>query len=346
MQSDRVQNSASDSSILFKVTLQDMTLLAGRPLMLSNKSKATDDAEAAQSYAVVQVVANALFMFQSVENCDGSGSKTLHASVDNLSASANTEFDRLSPKVAPMIGPTAAEFRIVYGTENLGSVVSQDISLDCEALKASLTPNDAFIIKSVGDSIHQRLQRFVVSNSQCQGVMRSQARRPRRVLHSLVRFQRKGAGIATAIRFEIQHVSFVLLEAFRSKQGTRPLFDVRFSSFKGRFNGCMTALSGECNASISVNHFNADLNEWESTIEPANIDVSVEQMPDELVSDSQRFIVPSSILVLISFLAACERNDTRNYRYECDQCHVEGLHQDRLFHTEGKIRRGHQGCVS
>ena len=66
----------------------------------------------------------------------------------------------------------------------------------------------------------------------------------------------------------------------------------------------MTALSGECNASISVNHFNADLTEWESTIEPVNIDVSVEQMPDELVSDSQGFGAPNSMLVLISFLCS------------------------------------------
>lgn len=46
----------------------------------------------------------------------------------------------------------------------------------------------------------------------------------------------------------------------------------------------MTALSGECNASISINHFNFDLKEWESTMEVVNIDVSVEQMPNELVS--------------------------------------------------------------
>jgi hypothetical protein len=298
-ESDRVLSSTSDSSILFKVTLHDMTLLAGRPLSLSNKGKAAVTSGTIQSYAVVQVVANALFMFQSVENGDGSGGKTLHASVDNLSASANTEFSRLPRKVAPMIGPTAAEFRIVYGTENLGSVVSQDVSLDCEALKASLTPNDVFIIKSVGDSIHQRLQRFVTNNSACEGDARSQKARPSKFLQSLVRFQRKGAGIATAIRFEIQQVSFVLLEAFRSKQGTRPLFDVRFNAFKGRFNGCMTALSGEWNASISVNHFNADLAEWEGTVEPVNIDVSVEQMPDELVSNSAILCGPEAALVLI-----------------------------------------------
>ena len=274
----------SDSSILFKVTLHEMSLLAGRPLSLSRKNKASGLGRPDRSYAVVQVVANALVMFQSVENADGSGSKTLHASVDNLSASATTEFDLLPTTVAPMIGPTAAEFRIVYGTENLGSVVFQDVSLDCEALKASLTPNDIFIIKSVVDSIYQRLQRFGVNFPQSDLALHSQDVRPRRFLVSLIRYQKKGAGIATSIRFEIQRCSFVLLEAYRSKQGTRPLFDFRFDAFKGRFGGCMTALSGECNASISINHFNFDLKEWESTMEVVNIDVSVEQMPNELVS--------------------------------------------------------------
>lgn len=278
----------SDSSILFKVTLREMTLLVGRPLSLSSKGKSKNSNlgrnKTTRSHAVVQIVANALVMFQSVENADGSGSKTLHASIDNLSASANTAFFRLPPsKIAPMIGPTAAEFRIVYGTENLGSVMSQDISLDCEALKASLTPNDIFIIKSVVDRVIQRLQKF-----QADGQLHSLngTKRKRKMLSSLIRYQKKGTGIATTIRFEIQRFSFVLLETYRSKQGTRPLFEFCFDEFKGRFDGCMTALSGEGGATISVNHFNFDLAEWENTIEPVDIDLTLEQMPNELVSDT------------------------------------------------------------
>jgi len=318
-----------------------MTLLVGRPVSLSSKCEASGMGKSNQSHAVVQVVANALVMFQSVENADGSGTKTLHASVDNLSASANTEFSRLPPaEVAPMIGPTAAEFRIAYGTENLGSVVSQDVALDCEALKASLTPNDIFIIKSVVDSIYQRLQRFGIDASRTDGVRHSKTKRSRQVLTSLIRYQKKGTGIATAIRFEIQNFSFVLLEPYRSKQGTRPLFDFSFNEFKGRFGGCMTALSGECNASISVKHFNFDLAEWESTVEPVNIDLSLEQMPNELVSEERNILSDSFVLILISFHFAtdCKRCDVRDYCDECDKCHVEGLSEGRFFHFQDKFR--------
>jgi hypothetical protein len=227
--------------------------------------------------------------------------------------------DLLPTTVAPMIGPTAAEFRIVYWTENLGSVVFQDVSLDCEALKAGLTPNDIFIIEMCcGSAFLQRLQRFGVNFSQSERV-HSETVRSRQFLVSLIRYQKKGAGIATSIRFEIQRCSLILLEAYRSKQGTRPLFDFRFDAFKGRFGGCMTALSGECNASISVNHFNFDLKEWESTVEVVNIDVSVEQMPNELVSSDVLLLEKCRDRSLtLSLAAACECFNKRNRGYERD----------------------------
>jgi hypothetical protein len=295
----------SDSSILFKVTLQEMTLLVGRPLSMSNKATALGKGQTTRSHAVVQIVANSLVMFQSVENGDGSGSKTLHASVDNLSASANTAFFRLPPsKIAPMIGPTAAEFRIVYGTENLGSVMSQDIALDCEALKASLTPNDIFIIKSVVDRVMQRLQKFQ-ADEQLHSL--TDTNRKRKVLSSLIRYQKKGTGIATNIRFEIQRFSFVLLEAYRSKQGTRPLFEFCFDEFKGSFDGCMTALSGECSAVISINHFNFDLAEWESTMESVDIDLRLEQMPNELVSGHRSSVCETIVARRSHISSLCHR---------------------------------------
>lgn len=289
-ENDQNPNPSSDSSILFKVTLQEMTLLVGRPLNLKTRKGSSDIGKSNPSHAVVQIVANALVMFQSVENADGTGTKTIHASIDNLSATANTDFFRLPPKeVPPMVGPTGAEFRIVYGTENLGSVMSQDVSLDCEALKASLTPNDLFIMKSVIDRIMQRLQSFGLHTQVEPSHLAMVNKQPRRrMLSSLIRYQKKGTGIATGIRVEIQRFTFVLLEAFRSKQGTRPLFDFSINEFKGRLGGCMTALSGECGASLSVKHFNYDLAEWESTVEQVDIDLAVEQMPNEVVRHGYR----------------------------------------------------------
>lgn len=130
----------SDSSILFKVTIKESTLLAGRPTLPTKpygRSRRKRNLVGAASFAVIQVSSNALIMFQSVENPDGSGSKTLHASLDNLSSSVNTEFEKT--QAPAMIGPTGLEFRVVSGTENMGCIVSQDVSLDCETLKSCLT---------------------------------------------------------------------------------------------------------------------------------------------------------------------------------------------------------------
>jgi hypothetical protein len=137
----RPKSTGSDSSILFKVTIRESTLLAGRPTTAIEQS--SFQRGRGVSFAVVQVLSNTLIMFQSIENPDASGTKTLHISVDNVSSLVNTDFSRVSPDQAqPMIGPTGAELRVVYSTENFGCVVSQDLSLDCDALRACMTPSD------------------------------------------------------------------------------------------------------------------------------------------------------------------------------------------------------------
>ena len=56
-----------------------------------------------------------------IENPDASGTKILHISLDNLSGSVFTEFERIpTTQAQPMIGPTGGDFRVVYSTENLG----------------------------------------------------------------------------------------------------------------------------------------------------------------------------------------------------------------------------------
>lgn len=130
------EDAPSDSSILFRVTIRESTLLAGRPTV-PTKFRPRRKRVVASSFAVIQVSSNALVMFQSVENPDGTGSKTLHASLDNLSSSVNTEFEKTESPA--MIGPTGLEFRVVSGTENMGCIVSQEVSLDCETLKSCLT---------------------------------------------------------------------------------------------------------------------------------------------------------------------------------------------------------------
>ena len=79
-----------DSSILLRLVVKESTVLAGRPT--GPLSRRSPHQEFSSSYAVIQILSNALIMFQSIENSDGTGCKTLHASIDNASALVNTEF--------------------------------------------------------------------------------------------------------------------------------------------------------------------------------------------------------------------------------------------------------------
>jgi hypothetical protein len=273
----RSPSASFDSSILFRVTMNASTLLAGRPTATVHKMSSSNRIP---TFAVIQVLSNALFMFQSIENPDATGTKTLHISVDNVSALVNTEFERVSPGQAPpMIEPTGAEFRVVYSTENFGCVVSQNISLDCDSVKSCLTPNDMSIMINIARTMFERLRAFGIR----QGLENSGGRR--NVFSNLVRYQKKGTGIATRVRAEIQTFSFVLLRAYKSHFGAPEFLDFNIKQVKGLFEGCMSALSGECSALVAVNSFNSEVADWEYAVEPFPLTLGVEQMPNELVSN-------------------------------------------------------------
>lgn len=221
-------------------------------------------------------------MFQSIENPDASGTKTLHISVDNVSSLVNTEFERVSPEQAPpMIGPTGAEFRIVYATENFGCVVSQDVSLDFEAVKACMTPNDLSIFVNICKKMFERMKAFGQIPRAAEGSMAQ--RRRVGTLSSIVRYQKSGTGIATRVRAEVQSFSFILLRAFKSILGAPEFLDFNIKDMKGRLEGCISALSGECSAALAVHFFNRDVSEWEYAMEPSPFLLAIDQMPNELV---------------------------------------------------------------
>jgi hypothetical protein len=274
----------SDSSILFRVTLNESTLLAGRPTTAIERVPFRHDQTV--TYAVVQVLSNALVMFQSVENADATGSKTLHVSIDNVSSLVNTCFERVSPADAPpMIGPTGAEFRIVYGTEDFGCVVSQDISVDCEAVKSCLTPNDLSIMINICGKMFERLRAFGSEPAEMKETAPSAHSRKLGPLSSLIRYQKRGTGIATRVRAEVRAFSFVLLRAYKSLVGAPEFLDFNIQDLKGKLEGCMSALSGECSAALSVNFFNAEVGDWDYALEPFPFTLAIDQMPNELVSD-------------------------------------------------------------
>lgn len=295
---NRSPKPASDSSILFKVTLNESTLLAGRPTTAIERSPFQRDRGV--SFAVVQVLSNALIMFQSIENPDATGTKTLHISVDNVSSLVNTEFERVSPAQAPpMIGPTGAEVRVVYATENFGCVVSQDVSLDCEVVKSCLTPNDLSIFFNICKKMFERLRAFGGHSSE------SEERKPSRRAHPLatiIRYQKKGTGIATRLRAEVQEFSFVLLRAYKSFVGAPEFLDFNIKGLKGKLEGCMSALSGECSAALSVNFYNEVVADWEYVVEPFPFTLTIDQMPNELVSNLATLTHYTVCLVAISYI--------------------------------------------
>jgi hypothetical protein len=91
-----------DSSFLIRITLKDNTVLVGRPISTSIIQASPHHAES--SFVVIQVLSNALVMFQSNENRDATGTKTLHISVDNVSALVTTEFEKMPLyRMPPMV---------------------------------------------------------------------------------------------------------------------------------------------------------------------------------------------------------------------------------------------------
>jgi hypothetical protein len=272
----------SDSSILFRVTINQCTVLAGKPTTGLGGSANAPRRSGTPSFLVIQIVSNALIMFQSIENPDSSGSKTIHVSVDNFSALVNREFKRVTlNEVPPMIEPTGAEFRVVYSTENFGCVVSQDVSLDCETIKSCLTPNDISIVTNISWTMYDRLRAFGVNpdphkeSSSGEKFMR---------FSPVIRYKKKGTGIATRVRVEVQTLSFVLLRTYKSHYGAPEFLDFNVKEVKASFEGCLSALSGDVTGLISLNFFNSDVRDWEYVLEPFPLTLLLEQMPNEVVS--------------------------------------------------------------
>lgn len=280
---DSFTRSPSDSSLLFKVTIRDGMVLAGRPTSseVSNR-RVSGSSRRAYAFAVVHVSSNALIMFQSIENHDATGNTTLHASLDNLSISVTTAFDSTSASISsPMIGPTGAELRIMNATENQGCVVSRELSLDCEHLKSTLTINDLRILVNILKTMMNRLKGESDTLHSAREKMR---RKEDSGFATLMKYQKRGTGIATMIRVEFQTVSFVILRAYRSKFGAPEFLSFNLKEMKAKLDGCMSALTGECNAGISVDYFNSEVGVWDHAVEPLPIAVHVDQMPNELVS--------------------------------------------------------------
>ena len=283
----RIKNSSkgsdigpTESSIIFRLTFKSVAILVGRPASDFYCPRDRKGQSSAPTDHVVQILTNASVLFQSVENPDGSGSKTAHMSLEDFSASVNTEFVRVE-STPPILGPFAADFRAVYQTEREGSLVSQDFSFDCESIKCCMAPQDIRVVLSVTRKVAERLQLLQTSTQQQHPHQHST--QIQSFVPALMHFKKKGSGIATRIRAELHSFSFVLMHAFQSMPGIRPFIDFNARQFKGRLEGCLAALSGELSTCLSLNFFNPVVTSWENAIEPFRVVAAIDQMPNELV---------------------------------------------------------------
>ena len=264
------ENVSSDSSLLLKITFSNATVLAGRPISIVDGTSTCSNTPSA---VVVQMSCNSLFMFQSVENADGSGMRTVHLSIDDFSGSVLNVFHPISPKDVPLIfGPIAAELRAVSNTENLGIIVTQDFSFDCESVRSCVSSDDLKIVQNIYRKMYEKLEKGYH--------VRANFEDPAPAMPFLF-IKQKGTGVATNIRLELQRASFVLMNTLKKNQ---PFLDVSVSPIKCNLEGCASAMSGECNVMFSLNFFNTSFKcDWESVIEPWHIVLALEQMPDEIV---------------------------------------------------------------
>ena len=271
----------SDSTLLLKVTLKEASLLIG----ISNRGYDEGFEVVSEEEEVVQIQSTLLLMFQSIENPDRSGTRTFHFSIDNLASTIIPHFAVIpASQTRPIIGPIAAEFRSAFVTENSGDKVSQEFSLDCDSVKSCMAPSDMNILKDIITKILEKVKSFRTQ---------SETENASKKMNSLTRYREKGSSIATLVRFEVQPFSFVYLSHCRGHKDSHPLFDVT-GEVRGKLEGGASAFVGEIRFEVYILSFNTIISEWEYLIEPNELQLEIEQLPNELVSKDFAFdFIPS-----------------------------------------------------
>ena len=281
----------TDSTLVLCLTMDTATILLSSAV---DDSSSKDTERGAPAQSSLQVVSNALVMFQSIENDDeeATGSKTLHLSLDDFSASL-TGANELPQR---FLDPSALEFRVVYATQNHGSVVSQDFTLHGDTAKSYASPSSILALRSIGENMSRALsgrQESHETGAREKGTGASS--RKQAGIGSLVQYKKSGTGIATSMKWELDSISCAVSRPCtisRSACGDEiRLFDVVVDDVKGSLDGCVSALYGDVNASFSINYFRPDSLQWDSVVEPFHLHMTIEQMPNEIVSLSSVYLV-------------------------------------------------------
>ena len=294
-----------DSSLLFRVTMKNATILMGRPA-----SDFTFHRNSTRSDYVIQIITKASFIGQSIENDDGTGSRTHHLSIGDFSASVNNTFDRVKlVGTSPMlVAPTSADVRAVYKTAEEGRTVSQDFSFDIENWVMSAIPHDLYVVESIGRKVLEKLD--LVSK-------RGIGKRLWPFLHS----KKKGSSIRTSIKAELQKFSFVMMRAFRPKNLVRPFVDVHAAQMKLNVEGCAAFLA-DFSLLLGVKFYNPNTLEWEDLMEQNNLLVAMELLPSEtMVSMSFNDVIRTNCsAILIREIANLEQVKNTSID-DVEQCH-------------------------
>jgi len=279
-----------DSSLSFRLSTNSGTLLIwGSKEAAVVPPLSTELPPTRSGTAALQIVSDALIMFQSVENDDASGTRTLHVSFRDLSAAIKGTSSVAGSDAPPVLEPAAADFRVTYSTQNLGSVVSQDFSLHCDSIISSLSLADAAVLKSMSELLSKTVAfsnvgRGNVPPDRIQFISRDRSKRKKTFgLGSLIQYKKSGSGIATSVRLEVDMMKCVLRRPQSSPVGTSPLFACNVEELKGNLGGCASALFGDIQATLALHYFRGDIQEWEYLIEPFRSDMMIEQMPNEIV---------------------------------------------------------------
>lgn len=138
---------AKDSSVIFRITFSQATILVGRPASEFTWSRGRKP----EDY-VLQFKTNASIMTQSIENENDIGSSTLHVSLEDFSAAINPDFQHLDQPVSPILRPTSIDCRVVHDTFK-GQASSQKVSFDCELMVWNLV---SALMAVFGDRVQLR----------------------------------------------------------------------------------------------------------------------------------------------------------------------------------------------
>lgn len=253
-----------ETIFILKVSLSKIAVLVSGDI--DNTTKPREDAP------VIQMLSSALIMFQSVEDSDGSGSKTFHVSLEDYSVSINSQFQPMSPsQLSPVLSPIAIDFRSVNSTQNSGIVMRREVSLSCDTLKSSFQVNDLRTLSKVTEQLLKEIRSIDYStndNNSCEQSLKGQER---------------GSLITTSLKFQLQPFSFILLRNFRDRGVTCPLLDIRGEAY-GKVEGCSPTLYGESKIEMSLHFYSNNTSEWEYVIEPASIVIDFEQQLNHKVS--------------------------------------------------------------